>query len=80
MLQLKEYQLVHEDVNMLDEKIDQKTYEESSTYEIQENEESLTTTVRLFNENDECIMECEVEDYDTAQVYLSETFDIIEEE
>lgn len=80
MLQLKEYQLVHEDVNMLDEKIDQKTYEESSTYEIQENEESLTTTVRLFNENDECIMECEVEDYDTSQVYLSETFDIIEEE
>tara|TARA_B100000929_G_scaffold290599_1_gene284961 strand:+ start:94631 stop:94873 length:243 start_codon:yes stop_codon:yes gene_type:complete len=79
MLNLNEFKQIETDVAMLEEKIDESVYEKSETFELTENE-NLTTTFKLYDADDNCIFETEVEDYYTAEQYLKERFDISGEE
>lgn len=79
MLTLQEQIDVYSDVDKLDAAIDDDVFEKAAYYDIEEDPINLTYTVTLFDENGEILVTIkDIEDYDTAEVYLEEEFGIDE--
>jgi uncharacterized protein YacL (UPF0231 family) len=79
MLSLNEFKQIQESaeelMNVLD---DPSILDKASYYDIEEDDQTLETTVTLYDEAGAALCSVKVDDYDVAETYLEEYFDLEE--
>ncbi len=76
MLSLQEHVEISEAVQSMDDQFTDDIIDSAEYYEIEEDPVTLLTTVTLFDANCAPLTSATVEDYDTAEAYLEELFDL----
>ncbi len=76
MLTLEEHREISEAVQSMDDQFTDDIIDTAEYYEIEEDPVTLLTTVTLFDANGAALTSANVEDYDTAEAYLEELFDL----
>lgn len=76
MLTITEHKEISEAVQTMDDQFTDDIIDSAEFYEIEEDPVTLLTTVTLFDANGAALTSATVEDYDTAEAYLEELFDL----
>jgi hypothetical protein len=76
MLTFKEHQMMNEMVQSLDPQFTDDVVDKAEYYDIEEDENTLMTTVTIYDANGGVLTTAQVEDYDMAQAYLEDHFDL----
>lgn len=78
MLTLAEHREISEAIQTMDDQFTDDIIDSAEFFEIEEDPVTLLTTVTLFDANGAALTSATVEDYDTAEAYLEEYFDLEE--
>lgn len=78
MLTLQEHQEISEAIQTMDAQFTDDILDSAEYYEIDEDPVTLMTTVTLYDANGAVLSSATIEDYDTAEAYLEEFFDLEE--
>lgn len=79
MLTLKEFQLMKESVEELEQVLDnEELMNKAEYYDLSEDPDTLDAVVTLYDESGAVLVTANVDDYDTAEAYLEEYFDLEE--
>lgn len=76
MLTIQEHREISEAIQSMDDQFTDDVIDSAEFYEIEEDPITLLTTVTLFDANGAALTTATVEDYDTAETYLEEYFDL----
>ena len=76
ILTLEEQVEVFDMVEVFDKLITDEIYERAASYEIEEDEESYVTTVKIYDEDDNVLVSVDVPDYDMALEILDDIFEV----
>ena len=78
MLSFKEHQMLSEMVQSMDAQFTDDVIDKAEYYDLEEDEVTLQTTVTIYDANGGVLTTATVEDYDMAQAYLEDHFDLEE--
>lgn len=78
LVSIKEMMEIRDDIATLDAAITDDLYDKIDSYEIEEDEVKLLYTVTLYDENGVALVAVDVEDYDVAEEWIMDRFDIDE--
>lgn len=79
LLSLKEFQLMKESVEELEQVLDnEELMNKAEYYDLSEDPDTLDAVVTLYDESGAVLVTANVDDYDTAEAYLEEYFDLEE--
>lgn len=76
MLSFKEHQMLSEMVQSMDAQFTDDIIDKAEYYDIEEDEITLQTTVTIYDANGGVLTTVTVEDYDMAETYLEDMFDL----
>jgi len=77
-LSIQEQQDVFDLVEVIDKLITDDIYDRAESYELIEDEETYITTLKIYDEDENVIVSCDVGDYDQALAILEEIFGEVE--
>lgn len=80
ILSFEEQQEVYDLVERFDQAITDEIYDKAASYEIEEDEDTYITTVKIYDEDENVLLAMEVPDYDEALEILDDLFEIEDEE
>lgn len=76
VLSLNEHMMIQTDIDKLDDQLTDDIIANAVSFDIDEDPITLLTNVTLYDETGGVLTKFTVEDYDTAVVYMEETFDV----
>jgi len=76
LLSLTEQQDLEQTIKIFDEQITDEIYNRAEFYEVEEDEDTLLVTAKLFDAEGNQLISIDVEDYDAAEEVLADMFDL----
>jgi hypothetical protein len=79
-LSIDEMMALHDVISTFDDNVSDKVLDAAEFFDIEEDEESLESTVNLYDKDNNVLVTFIIDDYEMGLMYLTELFDIDDSE